>query len=259
MSGARRRRCGDSHFCRFAGQINSPRCDTIKQQIKYLTRLAQRCEQLRPSTMEFAYLKTIAFTADDLPPAADTLLLNATGSGSGQAVGAFARRLNAHACVELYDWCLRAATASGGVLTDDAASEHESSVTTATMTAMAVGGGGSGGGGAEAASLSPTNSSASSVQTSGERRSTAPNRTTRTRISGVSALLQAASSAPTDARGVNGVSAAVYAALQRYSQLLQLLALLRWFQPEIIVEVFFRLAIEAAAAAAAAQDARLAI
>ncbi|KAI6211722.1 Nuclear hormone receptor family member nhr-41 [Aphelenchoides besseyi] len=169
------------------GQIDTPHCDEVNQQITYLTRLAQRCDQLKPTAMEFAYLKTIAFTADDLPPNGNRLLLTAEGSGGGQSATAWAQQVNGKACRELYDLILRDSHS-----TDDSQSENGSATT------------GTG------APLSPQPA---------------------TTVAQLLAISQS-----TDVRAA---SSAVYSALERYSQLLQLLPLLRWFRPDLIVELFF--------------------
>jgi hypothetical protein len=51
-----------------SGQLDAAHCEEVNQQIACLSAFARRIHQLKPTAMEFAYLKTIAFTANDLPP-----------------------------------------------------------------------------------------------------------------------------------------------------------------------------------------------
>lgn len=122
--------------------------DEVNQQIGYLLTLVQRTRLMKLTSIEYAYLKTIAFTATDMP--------NLTGS-------AHARHVNAQSCQELYEHIL----ALTNVSMEDSISENDG---------------------------------ASSGQPS---------------------------------------HAALTAALDRYSQLLQLLPCLRWFKQPVLVELFF--------------------
>lgn len=50
----------------FSGQLKTERFEEVNEQIGYLFKLVQRFEELKLSSMEFAYLKLISFTANGL-------------------------------------------------------------------------------------------------------------------------------------------------------------------------------------------------
>ncbi|CAD5227370.1 unnamed protein product [Bursaphelenchus xylophilus] len=85
------------------------------KQIQYITTLAQRINSLKLSDVEFAYMKTIAFTANDLPP---------IDSYEGSHFG---KQLNAQACQELFDHLLGQLAVH-----DDSQSDNGSSAATTT-------------------------------------------------------------------------------------------------------------------------------
>lgn len=48
----------------FAGQLKAERFEEVDEQINNLCKLVQRFEEMRISSMEYAYLKLISFTAN---------------------------------------------------------------------------------------------------------------------------------------------------------------------------------------------------
>ncbi|CAD5221285.1 unnamed protein product [Bursaphelenchus okinawaensis] len=148
------------------GTLNTEKYTACIKQIRYITTLAQRITALKLSDMEFAYLKTVAFTANDLPP-----VDNYDGSH-------FGRQLNAQACQELFDHLLGQLAVH-----DDSQSDNGSSAATTT-----------------------------------------------TMHSNLSQLL---------GNSVNTLVPVLHSSLERHSQLMQVLPWLRWFDLELMVEVFF--------------------
>lgn len=49
-----------------SGQLKTERFEEVNEQIGYLFKLVQRFEELKLSSMEYAYLKLISFTANGL-------------------------------------------------------------------------------------------------------------------------------------------------------------------------------------------------
>ncbi|KAI6238137.1 BMA-NHR-41, isoform d [Aphelenchoides fujianensis] len=233
------------------GQIDTPHCEEVNQQITFLTRLAQRVEQLKPTAMEFAHLKMIAFTADDLPPNASNLLLTAGGSGGGQSASEWAKQVNARACRELYDHVLRQHThvpaAAHRRQTSNSSSAHSPSSgdthelqpksellhspheRVAQEDAQSENG-----------SATTTTATVAPCTPTAGRNSTAPlSPQPATTVGQVLQQMAAGRPPPAHPGGLDAASSAVYAALERYSQLLQLLPLLRWFRTDLVVELFF--------------------
>ncbi|VDN17717.1 unnamed protein product [Gongylonema pulchrum] len=92
--------------CSRIGQLKLERFEEVNEQIGYLFKLVQRFEELKLSSMEYAYLKLISFTANDLP-----------GSSTEAAV----RALHAQALQELYEHIL----STGAANCEDSTSEND--------------------------------------------------------------------------------------------------------------------------------------
>ncbi|ETN74092.1 hypothetical protein NECAME_13206 [Necator americanus] len=63
------------------GQLKSEKFEEVSQQINYLLLLVSRFAEAKLSPMEFAYLKLVSFTSNDIPAstcAADTRPVNVT-------------------------------------------------------------------------------------------------------------------------------------------------------------------------------------
>ncbi|CAD6197510.1 unnamed protein product [Caenorhabditis auriculariae] len=137
----------NSHLaaCVDMGQLNAEKFEKVSEQMQRLIQLARMFDQKSLTSVEYAYLKLISFTCEDLPTSTSTPEM---------------QQVNVTACQELYDHI----TTNSIVNSDDSTSEdNETHIT-----------------------------------------------------------------------GHNGV-----VAVERYSRLLQLLPCLRWFDPTVIVELFF--------------------
>ncbi|KAI6175425.1 hypothetical protein M3Y97_00687300 [Aphelenchoides bicaudatus] len=232
------------------GQIDANHCEEVNQQISCLTAFARRIHQLKPTPMEFAYLKTVAFTANDLPPSGQgtaghgllghshNLLSNSNTSSNlnthqsiHPTLQAFGRQINLQACHELFDQILAqtpgeptsALSSSSGFVSlagsgngqqDDAQSENGSATT-----------------GSSAMPAPPTHTVATSTASSIANTQTSSALTQLFSTPIVHGGNSGHFSVPQVGRLMNS--------MERYTQLLQLLPLLRWFKPSVIVELFF--------------------
>ncbi|KHN81670.1 Nuclear hormone receptor family member nhr-41 [Toxocara canis] len=101
--------------CSRIGQLKPERFEEVNEQINFLLKLVQRFDELKLSSVEFAYLKLISFTANDLP-----------GSTSDSQV----RSVHTQALQELYDHIL----AAGAPNCEDSTSEADSASAAAQLT-----------------------------------------------------------------------------------------------------------------------------
>ncbi|KAL3982318.1 Zinc finger C4 type (two domains) family protein [Acanthocheilonema viteae] len=92
--------------CSRIGQLKTERFEEVNEQIGYLFKLVQRFEELKLSSVEFAYLKLISFTANDLP---------------SSSTDANVRAVHAQALQELYEHILSLNVTNG----EDSASEND--------------------------------------------------------------------------------------------------------------------------------------
>ncbi|CAJ0602490.1 unnamed protein product [Cylicocyclus nassatus] len=99
--------------CSRVGQLKSEKFEEVSQQINYLLLLVSRFAEAKLTPMEFAYLKLVSFTSNDIPAstcAADT------------------RPVNVTACQELYEHVVASSS------TDDSTSEdNETHMTTSSV------------------------------------------------------------------------------------------------------------------------------
>uniref|UniRef100_A0A915AA95 Uncharacterized protein n=1 Tax=Parascaris univalens TaxID=6257 RepID=A0A915AA95_PARUN len=101
--------------CSRIGQLKTERFEEVNEQINFLLKLVHRFDELKLSAMEFAYLKLISFTADDLP---------------GASLDPQVRSVHTQALQELYDHIL----ATGAPNCDDSTSEADSGSAAAQLT-----------------------------------------------------------------------------------------------------------------------------
>uniref|UniRef100_F1KX17 Nuclear hormone receptor family member nhr-41 n=1 Tax=Ascaris suum TaxID=6253 RepID=F1KX17_ASCSU len=101
--------------CSRIGQLKTERFEEVNEQINFLLKLVHRFEELKLSAMEFAYLKLISFTANDLP---------------GASLDSQVRSVHTQALQELYDHIL----ATGAPNCDDSTSEADSGSAAAQLT-----------------------------------------------------------------------------------------------------------------------------
>ncbi|MCP9265919.1 Nuclear receptor subfamily 2 group C member 2 [Dirofilaria immitis] len=92
--------------CSRIGQLKTERFEEVNEQIGYLFKLVQRFEELKLSSMEFAYLKLISFTANDLP---------------SSSTDASVKAIHAQALQELYEHILSLSVTN----CEDSASEND--------------------------------------------------------------------------------------------------------------------------------------
>ncbi|EYC41802.1 hypothetical protein Y032_0556g3385 [Ancylostoma ceylanicum] len=109
----------NSHLaaCSRVGQLKSEKFEEVSQQINYLLLLVSRFAEAKLSPMEFAYLKLVSFTSNDIPAstcAADT------------------RPVNVTACQELYEHVVASSS------TDDSTSEDNETHVTASSVGAAI-------------------------------------------------------------------------------------------------------------------------
>ncbi|MFH4981734.1 hypothetical protein AB6A40_008443 [Gnathostoma spinigerum] len=104
--------------CSRVGQLKVERFEEVDEQIRYLLKLVQKFDDLKLSSMEFAYLKLISFTANDLP-----------GASPDQRIHA----LHMQAMQELYDHILSVGGVTGF---EDNTSENDSSSAAAVAASM---------------------------------------------------------------------------------------------------------------------------
>ncbi|VDK53404.1 unnamed protein product [Anisakis simplex] len=95
--------------CSKLGQLKAERFEEVNEQITFLLKLAERFDELKLSSMEFAYVKLISFTANDLPSTSFNSKL---------------RSVHAQALQELYDHIL---TNGAQNCSEDTTSEVDSS------------------------------------------------------------------------------------------------------------------------------------
>jgi hypothetical protein len=198
--------------------------------------------------MEFAYLKTIAFTANDLPPQSGTshpghhllsqqsLLATSTGHSlmpsanhapNGHQSGhhhlnsmsaVLSRQINSQACHELFDHILAQTPAEPS---PSALSSSSGFVSLAGSNCM------------HHDDNQSENGSATTTSSGQNVAGNHPGQPTTGPQSAVHQLLIAGhGSGP-------GAAGRLMAALDRYTQLMQLLPMLRWFRTDSIVELFF--------------------
>ncbi|VDK67539.1 unnamed protein product [Onchocerca ochengi] len=103
--------------CSRIGQLKTERFEEVNEQIGYLFKLVQRFEELKLSSMEFAYLKLISFTANDLP---------------SSSTDASVRAVHAQALQELYEHLLSLSVAN----CEDSASENDNTSGAAATSTM---------------------------------------------------------------------------------------------------------------------------
>uniref|UniRef100_A0A0N4ZBR8 Nuclear receptor domain-containing protein n=1 Tax=Parastrongyloides trichosuri TaxID=131310 RepID=A0A0N4ZBR8_PARTI len=95
------------------GQLKSEKYDEVSEQINKLLTMIKKFEELKLSGIEFAYLKAISFTAQDLPE-----LMTSHVS----------RQINSAACTELYEYLntnLNSSSSSVSGVVDDSHSETD--------------------------------------------------------------------------------------------------------------------------------------
>uniref|UniRef100_A0A915E2W1 Nuclear receptor domain-containing protein n=1 Tax=Ditylenchus dipsaci TaxID=166011 RepID=A0A915E2W1_9BILA len=105
----------DNHLgtCAKFGQLKPEKYEEVNKQISYLLALVHRIRTLKITSLEFAYLKTIAFTANDLPEPL-VALASSNNSTNGHCPRIqlqlqqqqYGRQLNGQACQELYEHIL---------------------------------------------------------------------------------------------------------------------------------------------------------
>ncbi|KAK6747242.1 hypothetical protein RB195_000449 [Necator americanus] len=103
--------------CSRVGQLKSEKFEEVSQQINYLLLLVSRFAEAKLSPMEFAYLKLVSFTSNDIPAstcAADT------------------RPVNVTACQELYEHVVASSSS------DDSTSEDNETHVTASSVGAAI-------------------------------------------------------------------------------------------------------------------------
>ncbi|VDO69638.1 unnamed protein product, partial [Heligmosomoides polygyrus] len=105
-------------ICLFAGQLKPEKFEEVSQQINFLLLLVNRFAEAKLSPMEFAYLKLVSFTANDIPT---STCANDT------------RPLNVTACQELYEHVVASSSSS-----DDSTSEDNETHVTATSIGAAI-------------------------------------------------------------------------------------------------------------------------
>uniref|UniRef100_A0A915PVG4 Uncharacterized protein n=1 Tax=Setaria digitata TaxID=48799 RepID=A0A915PVG4_9BILA len=103
--------------CSRIGQLKTERFEEVNEQIGYLFKLVQRFEELKLSSMEFAYLKLISFTANDLP---------------SSSADASVRAVHAQALQELYEHILSLNVTN----CEDSASENDNTSGAAAASTM---------------------------------------------------------------------------------------------------------------------------
>ncbi|KIH66119.1 Ligand-binding domain of nuclear hormone receptor [Ancylostoma duodenale] len=109
----------NSHLaaCSRVGQLKSEKFEEVSQQINYLLLLVSRFAEAKLSPMEFAYLKLVSFTSNDIPAstcAADT------------------RPVNVTACQELYEHVVASSSS------DDSTSEDNETHVTGSSVGAAI-------------------------------------------------------------------------------------------------------------------------
>ncbi|KAK6052594.1 Ligand-binding domain of nuclear hormone receptor [Cooperia oncophora] len=109
----------NSHLaaCSRVGQLKPEKFEEVSQQINFLLLLVNRFAEAKLSPMEFAYLKLVSFTSNDIPTstcASDT------------------RPLNVTACQELYEHVMASSSS------DDSTSEDNETHVTATSVGAAI-------------------------------------------------------------------------------------------------------------------------
>ncbi|PIO75394.1 zinc finger, C4 type [Teladorsagia circumcincta] len=109
----------NSHLaaCSRVGQLKPDKFEEVSQQINFLLLLVNRFAEAKLSPMEFAYLKLVSFTSNDIPTstcASDT------------------RPLNVTACQELYEHVMASSSS------DDSTSEDNETHVTATSVGAAI-------------------------------------------------------------------------------------------------------------------------
>jgi hypothetical protein len=213
------------------GQIDATHYDLITNQITCLHTFARRIQHLKPSAMEFAYLKMIAFTLNDLPPSGGQNMAPGQQNGGHQPVSnathhshhhhnsmiaALSRQLNSQACHELFDH----------ILAQTPSEPSPSALSSSSGFASLVG----------CQLLIPHDDNQSENGSATTNTSVAQNQaappSNHQHQSALSQLLSCHS-------GGNVSVGRLMATLERYTQLMQLFPLLRWFRTDLIVELFF--------------------
>ncbi|KAE9421202.1 hypothetical protein Angca_004104, partial [Angiostrongylus cantonensis] len=109
----------NSHLaaCSRVGQLKPEKFEEVSQQINYLLLLVNRFAEVKLSPMEFAYLKLVSFTSNDIPTSTCT---------------SDTRPVNVTACQELYEHVIASSS------TDDSTSEDNETHITASSVGAAI-------------------------------------------------------------------------------------------------------------------------
>ncbi|KAJ1372632.1 Ligand-binding domain of nuclear hormone receptor [Parelaphostrongylus tenuis] len=109
----------NSHLaaCSRVGQLKPEKFEEVSQQINYLLLLVNRFAEVKLSPMEFAYLKLVSFTSNDIPTSTCT---------------SDTKPVNVTACQELYEHVVASSS------TDDSTSEDNETHITASSVGAAI-------------------------------------------------------------------------------------------------------------------------
>ncbi|KAI1716888.1 ligand-binding domain of nuclear hormone receptor domain-containing protein [Ditylenchus destructor] len=91
--------------CAKFGQLKAEKYEEVNKQINHLLTFVNRTRSHKLSSVEYAYLKAIAFTSNDLPSNSQNSEEPASSAQQNQ-IRHFGRQLNVQACQELYDHIL---------------------------------------------------------------------------------------------------------------------------------------------------------